>query len=116
MILRRSSQPRRAVVLLAVLIVVVLLSLAAYKYSDYMLSEYRAADSSIRAAQALALADSGVHYAAALLANSTDNNPLAGNPWSNPALFRDLPVPSSDANARPGRFSILTVAGPDDLA
>ena len=53
MLLRTSSAPsRRAVVLLAVLVIVVLLSLAAYKYNDYMLSEYRAADSSLRATQA----------------------------------------------------------------
>src|SRR5262245_48945971 len=88
---------RRAVVLLAVLIVVVLLSLAAYRYNDWMMSEYRAFDSAIHAAQARALADSGVHYVAAQLAAGA----LGDNPWDNPQLFQDIAVPSASQSARP---------------
>src|SRR5262249_30734749 len=83
---------RRAVVLLAVLIVIVLLSLAAYRYNDWMMAESRAADSAIRASQARALADSGVHYVAALLTNGTDTLGGAG-PWDNPQLFQNIEVP-----------------------
>ena len=56
MTILRRSRPRRAVVLLAVLIVVVLLSLAAYQYSDMMLSEYKASDAYTRSTQARAAA------------------------------------------------------------
>src|SRR5215203_3855928 len=100
---RRTS--RKAVVLLAVLVVVVLLSLAAYKYSDFMLSEYRANDSALRAAQARLAADSGVHYAAAMLA--AGDQALGGNPYENPQIFQNIQVPSSDPRARPMRFTVV---------
>jgi len=115
MILARRHEPRRGVVLLAVLVVVVLLSLAAYKYSDYMMSEYHAADSSIRAAQARAFADSGVIYTAASLADTT-NTTLSSNPYDNASTFQDILVPSSDSKARPGRFSIVSLRRPEDIA
>ena len=111
----RASSSRPAVVLIAVLIVVVLLSLAAYKYNDLMTAEYRATDSSFRAAQARAYATSGVHYTAALLSSDLDQT-ASGNPWDNTSLFQNISVPSTDKNARPGRFSILTVAPSDDPA
>jgi type II secretory pathway component PulK len=117
MLLHHSSHDssRRGVVLLAVLVVVVLLSLAAYKYNDHMVAEYRAADSAVRAAQARASAESGVHYAAALLALGMDTT-LNGNPWNNPTAFQGISIPSSAKNASPGRFTILSLLSPDDLA
>src|SRR5438552_15210808 len=84
---------RRGVVLIAVLVVVVLLTLAAYNYSEVMLSEYKAADSAARALQARANAASGIHYAAALLANKDPfAGPLNSNPLDNEASFRGIPV------------------------
>ena len=109
----RDSASRPAVVLIAVLIVVVLLSLAAYKYNDLMTAEFRATDSSFRAAQSRAYAVSGVNYTAALLATNLDDT-AAGNPWDNSGLFQGINVPSTAKNAKPGRFSILTVVGSDD--
>src|SRR4051794_9455078 len=93
---KRPSPPvsrRRGTVLVAVLLVVVILSLAAYQYGDLMTAEYRACEYAHRNAQARALADSGIHYAAALLANP-DNvaNELGGSPWNNPEKFRDVAV------------------------
>jgi type II secretory pathway component PulK len=102
-------------VLLAVLIVVVLLSLAAYGYSDLMLSEYRTVDSSNRAAQSRAFADSGVAYVAAMLADP-NNSTVNGNPYNNPTAFQDVLVPSSNPNARPGRFTIVALRRPQDIA
>jgi hypothetical protein len=100
---------RRAVVLLAVLVVIVLLSLAAYRYNDWMSAEYRAADSAIKAIQARAVAESGVHYAAALLAGDPSTT-LNNNPYDNPSMFQDIEVP----NSRGGRFSVVAVRSPDD--
>jgi hypothetical protein len=99
---------RRAVVLLAVLVVVVLLSLAAYRYSDWMRAEYRAADSGLKAIQARALAESGVHYAAAMLA---DQGNTLTNPYDNASVFQAIEVPGSP---RGGRFSVVAVRSPDD--
>jgi type II secretory pathway component PulK len=108
-----AGSSRRGVVLLAVLVVVVLLSLAAYKYNDHMLSEHRAADSAVRAAQARAYAESGVHYTAAMLLDVTGT--LNSNPWNNPTKFQGVAVPGSSNNAS-GKVTILTLLAPDDLA
>src|SRR5262249_37678016 len=78
-------------------------------------AEYRVADSAARVAQSRAFADSGVHYVGALLADTT-NTTLNGNPFDNPSAFQDILVPSSNPNAKPGRFSILTLRRPDDIA
>lgn len=63
------KQRRKGVVLLATMVVVVLLSLTAYHFSDHALHELKASDSTHRKAQARAIADSGIHYAAAWLCN-----------------------------------------------
>lgn len=104
------ARTRKAVVLMAVLVVVVLLTLAAYKYSDYMLSEYRANEASIRASQARLNADSGVHYAAAQLVAGLD-----GNPWDNPGAFQSVTLGNPDANGvQNGRFTILSLRSPEE--
>src|SRR5947209_3201397 len=115
MLLHRNSahSSRRGVVLLAVLIVITVLSLAAYRYNEYTLNEYRAADTAIRAAQARAFAESGVCYPAAMLVDPTNN--LTSNPWSNSGLFQGITVPSSAHQAKSGRFTILSLLSPDDL-
>jgi type II secretory pathway component PulK len=114
MILRPSQQePRRGVVLLAVLVVLVLLTLAAYQYNELMLAENRAAYSYTQTLQARALAESGVHYTAALIANPDNvTSLLGGNPISNPTAFQNIPV--GDATPRQGRFSVVAVLAPDD--
>lgn len=104
-----ADSRRRGVVLVAVLIVVTLLSLAAYHYSDLMLTEYRSADNAQRTAQARALAESAVHYAAALLSDPANyQGRLNNNPFDNPAVFQDIPVEGQDQPV--GRFSIIASA------
>jgi len=71
-----SGETRRGVVLLAVLMVVAFLSLAAYRFNDNMMAEYRATDSAVRLAQARSIADSGVAFVLSELAQG--NIPLAG--------------------------------------
>jgi len=106
--LERSS-PRRGMVLLAVLLVVVLLTLAAYQYVELMTAEYRAVDSYRRSVQARACAESGVHYAAALLA--ADPN---GNYFDDGDTFASVLVHQSDITRFQGRFSVLSPLGPDE--
>lgn len=98
---------RKGVVLIAVLVVIVLLTLAAYQFSDSMIAELRAADSTMRSAQARALADSGVNYAMVLV-SSPDSmaDMLGGNPFDNPGMFFGIIIGSPDA-VRPGRFTIV---------
>lgn len=104
-----KNDKRQGVVLLAVLVVVALLTLAAYQYSDMMLSEYKAADAYTRSMQARAAAESGIHYAAAILSSSDAvQNTLNGNPWNNSA-FQGILVRDSENPRLRCRVS-LTVA------
>jgi hypothetical protein len=101
-------QKRRAFVLLAVLVVIVLLSLAAYRYTDWMTAEGRATQSSIKAMQARSFAVSGMHYAAAQLVSAEGS--LGGNPYDNAGVFQGIEVPIPNAPAsRTGRFAVLSV-------
>jgi type II secretory pathway component PulK len=97
----------------AVLIVVASLSLAGYHYSDLMMAESKASEYAHRAVQARAFAESGIHYAAAMLANPDNyNGILGGNPWNNPAAFQAQSV-QGDNNLL-GYFSIIGPPSLDD--
>jgi type II secretory pathway component PulK len=100
----RAEKPRRGIILLAVLIALVLLTLAGYQYGDLMLAEYRAADNAHAAAQARALADSGIYYAAAMLA---DPNSGANNLWDNRETFHAIQIPTGDGSELFGRFTLI---------
>lgn len=116
MLLRRSTDAtgrrapaRRGFVILAVLIVVVVLSLAAYRFTDLMTAEFRAAARSGDAAQARAAARSGVHYAAAMLADpSILNGELGGNPYAD-GSFAPQTVRSGDVPRMEARFCLVAV-------
>src|SRR5947199_221652 len=114
-----SRQPahRKGVVLLAVLVVVVLLSLAAYNYSDLMLAEYKASANYHKNAQARAFADSGIHYAMALLA-TPDNitTHLNDNPFDNSLMFKERPVQVSSDKTGQCFFTLLAPLDPGDSA
>lgn len=112
MLTQRTSSPgrkREGVVLFAVLVIVVILTLAAYQLSELMMAEYRAADSYRRSVQARALADSGVAYAAALLANpEAFQSTLGGNPYDNASAFQGILVHDSEFARWRGRFSVIS--------
>lgn len=104
--------PRRArdgFVILAVLIVVVVLSLAAYRFTDLMTAEYRAAARSGDAAQARLAARSGVYYAAAMLADPGSlNGDLGGNPYAE-GSFSPPVVKPGDHPRQEARFALVAV-------
>src|SRR5262249_361224 len=107
---------RKGGVLLAVLVVVVLLTLAAYQFSEFATAEYRPAETSAGASQALCRGDSGVHFAAAALATrDTLASTLQNNPFNNPAVFQDVVVRSDDNPYLQGRFSLIALPDPDHL-
>jgi type II secretory pathway component PulK len=110
---KKASNKRRGVVLVAVLIVVASLSLAGYHYSDMMMAESRASEYAHRSVQARAFAESGIHYAAAMLANPDSyNGILGGNPWNNPTAFQAQSV-QGDNNLQ-GYFSIIAPPSLED--
>jgi type II secretory pathway component PulK len=110
---KKTSNKRRGVVLVAVLIVVASLSLAGYHYSDLMMAESKASEYAHRSVQARAFAESGIHYAAAMLANPDSyNGILGGNPWNNPAAFQGQSVQGE--NNLQGYFSIIAPPSLDD--
>ena len=104
-----GARPRKAYVLVAVLIVVTVLSLAAYRFTDSMTSEYTVAARSAEAAQTKAFAASGVHYAMGMLADpAAFSGTLAYNPYDNPSAFSAQSVgPATKRNG--GRFSLISV-------
>ena len=55
------------------MVIIVLLALTAYHFSDHALEELKISDSTHRQASARAVADSGIHYAAAWLTNYVTN-------------------------------------------
>ncbi|MFO0967073.1 MAG: type II secretion system protein GspK [Gemmataceae bacterium] len=110
----RANLERRGVVLLAVLVVLVLLSLAAWQYSDLMVAETQASDNYHKSARVKAIADSGVHYAAALLSNPDNlQNVLGGNPFDNQGAFSHIPVPGDDGKPM-GFFTLVAPANDID--
>jgi type II secretory pathway component PulK len=110
------SDKRQGVVLLAVLVVVAVLTLAAYQYSDMMLSEYKASDAYTRSTQARAAAESGIHYAAAILSSSDAmQNVLNGNPWNN-STFQGILVRDSDNSRLRCRVSLIAAIDPNSTS
>ena len=100
---------RPGFVILAVLIVVVVLSLAAYRFTDLMTAEYRAAARSQTSAQARAAARSGVHYAAAMLSDPAIlNGELGGNPYADGA-FTPQTVGTGTGTGADARFVLVAV-------
>jgi type II secretory pathway component PulK len=105
-IARCVHSQREAYVLVAVLIVIVVLTLAAYRYSDMMMSEFRASDRILKNVEARTIADSGIQYTMALLADkSALTSTLGDNPYDNEGVFKDHKF-SDDTR---GRFSIVSI-------
>ena len=68
----------------------------------------RATDRILRTAEAKALADSGVHYTAALISNTNSfTSVLNGNPYDNPSVFQGITLTEASNAKRQGRFSIV---------
>ncbi len=105
----RTAAPRRGgFVIVAVLLVIAVLTLAAYQYSTLMDAEFMAAERIRKAGEARVLADSGVHYACALLADpDAFTGKLNSNPFDNPAVFQSVVVKEADSPRAQGRFSLM---------
>ncbi|MBX9581880.1 MAG: general secretion pathway protein GspK [Gemmataceae bacterium] len=107
----RKPLPRRpGYALVAVLVVVVVLSLAAYQFVEVMAAERRAATRLGTAAQARVAAVSGVHQAAAMLADpSTLSGTLGSDPLADGA-FAETTVHAGSGPKTEARFILVAVA------
>jgi type II secretory pathway component PulK len=100
--------------LLAVLVVVAMLSLAAYSFSQLMVTESRASRQFAMDAQARELANSAIDYVAALLGDPEDE--LSANLYHNPAAFSQVVVVTSDVAEGEGWFSLAAPVESDTLS
>jgi type II secretory pathway component PulK len=107
---RTTASRRGGFVIVAVLMVVTVLSLAAYQYSALMDAEVMAAERIRKSTEGKALADSGLHYAMAHLADPTAlESVLAGNPFNNPNRFQSVMVKEGQSARSLGRFSLVSL-------
>lgn len=102
---QKWNEPRSGAVLLIVLVVVAMLTLAAYNYTQTMLTELEATAMYGSDVQAREAADSGVEYVATILANRTD--PALENLIHNPNVFLGKTVSPSDRLRGNARFTII---------
>jgi type II secretory pathway component PulK len=102
---------RPGYVIFAVLIVVVVLSLAGYRYTEAMQSEYQVAVRTSESAEAKAYAVSGIHYAAGMLSDpNTLYTTLGGNPYDNPSYFSGVTIGDTNSPRGGGRFSLMNTS------
>jgi len=94
-------------VLVVVLILIALLSLSGYTFSEMMISEYRAAELTVRQAQARVQAESGVEAARVFLAQDLDVQQQTGGWYDNPAQFHAVVVADDARATRRGRFTFV---------
>lgn len=101
------SVRRDGSVLLIVLVIIALLSLAAYSFTEIMISEAEATVAFGRDVQARAFADSGIELAASFLGDPPDAS--VGNFYHNPELFQGILLQGSEDGVprSRGRFSLV---------
>jgi hypothetical protein len=105
---------RRGTILVVVLVVLVMLTLAAYNYTQFMMTELEASAMHAQDVQARVLADSGADYVAVLLANR--GQPGYENLQDNPSLFLGVGVSESGRARGRGRFTIIAPVEHDTAA
>jgi hypothetical protein len=97
--------PRSGSVLLIVLVIVAMLTLAAYNYTQTMLTELEATTMYGSDVQSREAADSGIEYVATILANRSD--PALENLIHNPSLFMGKTVSPSERLRGNSRFTVI---------
>ena len=93
-----------------VLVIIALLTLAAYQYSEIMVTERKASDLYGRRVQARALSDSGVEAATMMLwerERVTSDNVAEVNLFHNPTIFEAIEVKQSSQPYSRGRYTVI---------
>lgn len=101
----QTKQPREGSALLAVLVIVAMLSLAAYSYSELMLSEYEAAIRTGRMTESRLLADSGVEWTLSVMSLMSSEEPP--DLFNNPEQFHQILVQAGNEERPAGYFSVV---------
>lgn len=97
-------------ILVVVLVIVVVLSLAAFTFSDLMISHYEAVDLSGRRIQAKAAADSGVDSVRLFLLQNRIARSELGGVYDNPDYFRNVNIVDSPNPVERTSFTVLAPA------
>ncbi len=105
LLLHSRSERRQGTVLIVVLILVMLLSLAAYTYTESMITEYTSARMYGRRLQTQAFADSGIEMAADMVGNRTFDP--TENLLNDDSVFSSVSIVSGEIARDNGRFSIV---------
>lgn len=101
----QTKQSREGSALLAVLVIVAMLSLAAYSYSELMLSEYEAAIRTGRMTESRLLADSGVEWTLSVMSLMSSEEPP--DLFNNPEQFHQILVQAGSEERPAGYFSVV---------
>lgn len=110
---RHAPAPlRRGSVLIVVLVIVLLLTYGVYGFTERMLAEARAAEAHGRALQATHAAESGIEYAASLIAAHAADPEAPLSLYHEPGQYAGIVVQESTAPNAVARFSLVaSVAG-----
>ncbi|MEZ6118955.1 MAG: type II secretion system protein GspK [Pirellulaceae bacterium] len=104
----RNKHKLSGIILVVVLVVIAMLALAAYTFTDLMLTEKEAALLNGHQIQARNLVDSGVEQVKVYLEMTEDVRYASGGEFDNPALFQAVQVTTGvNATAR-GRFTVIS--------
>jgi type II secretory pathway component PulK len=104
----RGKLHRRGSMLLLTLIVVALLTLGAMAFFERMFAEHRASRAHGRQLQARHLAESGIEYIKAVVAQDPKTLLESGGLYANPSLFQGILVMDDPFAAFRGRFTALS--------
>ncbi len=96
------------IVLPLVLIVIALLSLAAYTFSELMLTEFRAALVNQQQAQTRTLADTGIEFVQNFLKETDEYQLQLGGRHNNPNYFQGVLAAEGELPREQGHFSIIS--------
>jgi uncharacterized membrane protein YgcG len=107
---RSRHTQRRGFVLLIVLVVIMILALAAYTFTDLMVTHYEAVEHNGREIQSRMLVDSGVEAIRMFLLQDKVTREESGGIYDNPNYFRGLPVLLDENPDHCGNVTILAPA------
>ena len=114
--LRRRRPTQAGMVLIVVLVAVAMLSLTGYTFTRLMFAERRAADTSVRAAQARALAESGLELAKQIASLDELSRDDLGGWFDNPSQFQGALVVDDEQAPLRGRVTLVAPLQEDGIA